>query len=49
MLGDVEDLCDRMGILHGGEFRFVGTPRECVANFAADNLEAAYLNCTEAG
>lgn len=45
MLSDVEELCDRMGILHEGELRFTGTPGECLAKFGAGSLEDAYLDC----
>ncbi len=45
MLFDVEELCDRMGILHDGELRFVGSPQECCRMYGADNLEKAYLAC----
>lgn len=45
VLADVEELCDRMGILHGGELRFTGAPAECRAYFAASTLEDAYLSC----
>ena len=48
MLSDVEELCDRMGILHGGGLQFVGTPAECLAKFGAATLEDAYLNCISA-
>jgi ABC-2 type transport system ATP-binding protein len=45
MLSDVEELCDRMGILHAGRLRFVGTPAECCAQYGTPSLEQAYLNC----
>ena len=45
MLSDVDELCDRMGILHDGRLRFVGTPGECREAFASDTLEEAYLSC----
>lgn len=45
MLHDVEELCDRIAILHGGKLRFVGSPAECRAKFSAANLEQAYLAC----
>ncbi|OUD13361.1 ABC transporter ATP-binding protein [Thioflexithrix psekupsensis] len=48
LLADVEILCDRMGILHQGELRFIGTPAECCQQFATNNLEQAYLRCIEA-
>lgn len=47
LLADVEALCDRMAILHGGRLRFVGSPAECRERFGAASLEAAYLRCVE--
>ena len=46
-LSDAEELCDRLAILHAGELRFLGTPRECRDQFQAENLEQAYLRCIE--
>jgi ABC-2 type transport system ATP-binding protein len=45
LLSDVESLCDRIVILHGGVPRFVGTPHECCTSFGAADLEQAYLRC----
>ncbi|MBI3777153.1 MAG: hypothetical protein HY273_16680 [Gammaproteobacteria bacterium] len=45
MLHDVEALCDRIAILHGGTVRFIGSPQQCCAQFSAENLEQAYLSC----
>ena len=45
MLSDVDELCDRMGILHGGKLRFVGTPSECRQRYDTSSLEHAYLSC----
>ena len=45
MLSDVDELCDRMGILHGGKLRFVGSPQECRDSYSSDSLEEAYLSC----
>ncbi|NBV19444.1 MAG: ABC transporter ATP-binding protein [Janthinobacterium sp.] len=47
-LADVDELCDRMAILHQGRLLFTGTPAECRARHggAADaSLEQAFLNC----
>lgn len=44
-LADVEEICDRMAILHDGQLRFVGTPAECRLQFQAATLEQAYLTC----
>ena len=45
MLFDVQELCDRMGILHEGVLQFVGTPEECRHRFGGSSLEEAYLAC----
>jgi ABC-2 type transport system ATP-binding protein len=45
MLSDVEELCDRMGILHAGKLRFMGSPEECRRTYSSDTLEEAYLSC----
>jgi len=48
LLADVEALCDRMGILHDGALRFVGTPQECCRTYQASTLEQAFMKCIEA-
>jgi len=45
LLADVEELSDRIGILHEGEIAFCGSPEECKVKYQADNLEQAFLNC----
>ena len=47
MLADVAELCDRLGVLHGGRLVFAGTPAECLERFSGESLEAAYLRCVE--
>jgi len=44
-LADVDELCDEMAVLHGGELRFSGAPAKLRQRFAADTLEQAYLAC----
>lgn len=44
-LSDIEELCDRMAILHEGRIRFAGTPRELQRTFGASGLEEAFLAC----
>lgn len=44
-LADVEELCDEMAVLHGGELRFGGTPAALREKFGAGTLEQAYLAC----
>ncbi|GJI97131.1 ABC transporter [Duganella caerulea] len=45
MLADVDELCDRMAILHEGRVRFAGSPAECRSRYGAGNLEQAFLAC----
>ncbi len=45
MLADVEELCDSFGILHRGNFQFIGTPKNCMDKFEAETLEVAYMKC----
>ena len=45
MLSDVQEICDRMGILHEGRIAFIGTPEACCRQFGVTNLEDAYLAC----
>lgn len=44
-LADVDEICDRMAILHGGQLRFVGSPAECRRQFQGATLEHAYMAC----
>jgi ABC-2 type transport system ATP-binding protein len=46
-LADVEELCDRMAVIHRGQLRFAGTPAELRARHAADSLEQAFLACID--
>ncbi|WP_338761230.1 ABC transporter ATP-binding protein [Massilia sp. METH4] len=43
-LADVEELCDRIAILHAGCIRFAGTPAACIAHYGAAGLEGAFLS-----
>ena len=45
LLEDIEVLCDRVIILHGGRICFYGTTRECCQKYATGDFESAYLNC----
>jgi ABC-2 type transport system ATP-binding protein len=47
-LADVEEICDRMAVLHGGRLRFAGSPAELVARYGGAGVEAAFLECIEA-
>jgi ABC-2 type transport system ATP-binding protein len=47
-LADVEEICDRMAVLHGGSLRFAGTPVELKARHSTSSLEEAFLACIAA-
>jgi ABC-2 type transport system ATP-binding protein len=47
LLADVEQLCDRMAVLHGGIVRYVGTPTELLTRHDTDDMEQAFLRCIE--
>jgi ABC-2 type transport system ATP-binding protein len=44
-LPDIEELCDRMAVLHEGRVRFAGTPAQLRRAFNASGLEEAFLSC----
>ncbi|MCW5626281.1 MAG: ABC transporter ATP-binding protein [Burkholderiales bacterium] len=47
-LADVDEMCDRMAVLHHGALRYAGTPAELRRRTAADTLEQAFLRVIEA-
>ncbi len=44
-LADMEEICDRMAILHNGTLRYVGPPADCCRQYGTNTLEQAYLKC----
>lgn len=48
-LADVEEMCDRMAVLHQGSVRYVGSPAGLRERYGAPTLERAFLACLEAG
>jgi len=47
ILSDIEEICDRIGIIHEGRLIFLGTPGEFVARYTAPTLERAFLIALE--
>ena len=43
ILSDIAEICDRIGVLHGGKIVFLGQPAELVARHGAASLERAFL------
>lgn len=44
-LADVQEMCDRMAVLHAGRLRFAGAPRTLLEQYGAADIEAAFLAC----
>ncbi len=44
-LADVEEMCDRLGVVHDGRLRFAGSPTQLRHRFGAPDLEQAFLAC----
>ncbi len=42
-LSQIEKLCHRLAILHGGKIRYIGTPDGFISRHSTDSLEDAYL------
>ncbi|MBF0134373.1 MAG: ABC transporter ATP-binding protein [Magnetococcales bacterium] len=45
LLADVEELCDRMAILHQGHLRFDGSPAACRSDYPGNTLEESFIRC----
>jgi len=46
-LADVEEICDRMAVLHAGHVRFTGTPAELLERYGSATLEKSFLACID--
>ena len=47
ILADMDELCDRVAVLHNNQIMFTGKPAELKSMTGADNLEQAYLEYIE--
>ncbi|MGH1377612.1 MAG: ABC transporter ATP-binding protein [Alphaproteobacteria bacterium] len=47
ILADMDEICDRVALLHDGEIRYVGTSKELKEITKTDNLEKAFLEFIE--
>lgn len=47
ILSDIDEICDRVGVIHGGGLKFIGTPKEMKKKFNNEILERAFLNCID--
>lgn len=48
ILADMDEICDRVAVLHGGRICFSGSPAELKKKTQADSLERAFLKLIEA-
>lgn len=47
ILADMDEICDRVGIIHDGQLMFLGTPAELKQKTQQDYLERAFLKVIE--
>jgi len=47
ILADIEEICDRIGVIHATRVIFLGAPAELIARSAAPTLERAFLAALE--
>ena len=47
ILADMDEICDRVAVLHQGKISFVGTPKELKSVTHTENLEQAFLDYIE--
>ena len=47
ILADMDEICDRVALLHDGEIRYVGTASELKDKTETKNLEQAFLDFIE--
>lgn len=47
ILSDIDEICDRIGVIHEGHLFFIGTPAEFKARYGEVSLEKAFLRSIE--
>ena len=47
ILADIDEICDRIGIIHNGILHFIGTPAELKKQYKTTSLERAFLNIVD--
>ncbi|HIJ38150.1 MAG TPA: ABC transporter ATP-binding protein, partial [Rhodospirillaceae bacterium] len=47
LLADIEEICDRIAVIHDGRMVFIGTADELIKRHQAVNLERAFLTAIE--
>ena len=49
ILSDIDEICDRIGVIHDGKLYFIGTPHDFKNQLREHSLEQAFLRVIEAG
>ncbi len=47
ILSDIEEICDRIGVIHGGTMIFLGTPADFIKRYGGQSLERSFLASLE--
>ncbi len=47
ILSDIDEICDRIGVIHNGKLYFIGTPEQFKTAMAKSSLEQAFLKAIE--
>ena len=47
ILSDIDEICDRIGVIHNGKLYYIGTPSEFKQNLKEISLEQAFLRVIE--
>jgi ABC-2 type transport system ATP-binding protein len=47
ILADMEEICDRVAVLHDARIQFIGEPKKLIAETNSGNLERAFLHFVE--
>lgn len=47
ILADMDEICDRVGVIHDGQLKFTGTPQELKKKTGQEYLERAFLKTIE--
>lgn len=47
ILSDIDEICNRIAVIHAGKMPFLGTPDELKKKYNEDSLERAFLKCID--
>jgi len=47
ILSDIDEICDRIGVIHNGQLFFIGTPSDFKSKYGEASLEKAFLRSIE--